>query len=473
MRNLIIYLFLIYTTFLQAQNRIPPEESRNACINKSKGDICSFIGPRDETETGVCEYTPDNKYFACKPNRGNQQDRRNQQDNRDRRDDRKEQKSKYSIEQATSDNAQLNTISFAAMSFMSSDLCEMSFLPPGKHASYFGFQHLRDVVGGKDGHGQNFVPKVANNLFYILNSKQKAILIDLAKKQQKKIEKFALMRFPLLMAFEKYANNNFPNGTTELNKSQIIKQSGDLYALDGELSFQRAIGFAKVINSLTQKQKSSLDKFKNMPYTSWSTRRNQLNKRKFNHEVHVALMTYASELFSWYIGDVKKDIYFTPERTASYFGAYWTKAAPMKAVKRDNYKISITLTSNSGEQFLQLLNNNHSLKIRNLVQQQKPFLKQMVTAREDIAKQIRKIFNGEKNNLVKIVSLSRDFGELDGQIAYLYATTFSDIKNNISSSQLKKAVKLRNISQYKCRGAFIYAEPSSIPKVDNLDLFFK
>ena len=470
MKKINILLLLVLITFSNARDRKPPKESLDACINKSEGSICAFVSPKGD-EKGTCVYTPDNRYFGCRPNRGNNQDKQNQSNRKT--NDKRDQKPKYSIEQATSDNAQLNTISFAAMSFMSSDLCEISFLPPGKHASFFGFQYLRDVVGGRAGHEQNFVPRVANNMLYILNSKQKAILLEMAKKQQDKIQEFALMRFPILMAIEKFANNDLPNGKKQLKKRAIVKQSGDLYALDGELSYERAIGFAKVINSLTQKQKRYLDKFKNKDFSSWPKRKDQLNKREYDHEVHVSLMTYSSELFSWYLGDVKKDTYFTPERTASYFGSYWTKAAPMKAVKRDNYRISTSLTSDSGTNFLQSLDNDMQSKITDLVQEQKRHLNQMVTLRKNIANQTREIYNGKKDNLEMIVNLSREFGELDGKITYMYANTFRDIKNNLSSSKLKNAIKLRNISQYQCNGVFIYAEPSNLPNVGNIDKFFK
>mgnify|MGYP000205619530 CR=1 FL=1 len=467
MKKIYILLWIVLVTSSFAFNKIPPKQSQEACKNRPEGTKCSFMGPRGN-ELGTCAYTPNNKYYSCRPNRDNKQDNQYNKPNGKKRNNGE----KYSIEQAISDNAQLHTISFAAMSFMSSNLCEMSFLPPGKHASYFGFQYLRDVIGANAGHEQNFVPHVANNLLYILTNKQKAILINLAQKQQAKIEKFALMRFPLLISFEKFSKNEFPYNKNKLDKNQIIKQSAHLYALDGELSFERAMGFAQVINSLSPKQTRYLDQFKTMSYNSWPKRKDQLDKREFNHEVHIALMTYASELFSWYIGDVTKDTYFTPERTASYFGSYWTKAAPMKAVKRDNYRISIKLTANSGAEFLRLLNQKQQSKITQLVQKQKPYLKQMVTLRESIAKNIREIYKGKTKNSDQIVSLSRRFGELDGQIAYLYANTFSSIKNNLSSSELKKAIKIRNISQYQCHGVFIYAEPSAVPNIGDISIFF-
>jgi len=484
MKKTLIILGITLISFSQANTRVPPPESQKACASKPEDAACSFESPKGK-EIGTCAYTPDNQYYSCRPNRGkspqaraqSREDRRTDANPKPQRQDAKQKSKKpsekYSIEQATSDNAQLHTISFAALSFMSSNLCDISFLPPGKHASYFGFQYLRDVVGGAEGHEQNFVPTVANNLLYILSTEQKQILIELAKKQQEKIKQFALMRFPLLISFDKFAKNQLTQNGTKLNKTQIIQQSGKLYALDGELSYERAIGFAKIVNSLSPRQKTYLNKFKTMSFNSWPKREDQLIKREFNHEVHVALMTYASELLSWYVGDIKKDTYFTPERTASYFGAYWTKAAPMKAVKRDNYRISTALTGDSGATFLSLLNNNQKSEITNLIELQKPFLMDMVKVRESIAAEIRKIYAGETNNLDKIVELSRKFGQLDGEIAYLYANAFSSIKNNLSSSQLTKAVKLRNISQYQCTGAFIYAEPSSVPDVGDISSFFE
>ncbi len=462
MRKITIVLVATLFSISLAHGRVPPRESQDACEGKSEGSTCSFTSPKGY-EAGTCAYTPDNKYFSCRPERG-------EKGNSTASDKKPEEK--YSVAQATSDGAQLNTISFAAMSFMSSGICETSFLPPGKHASYFGFQYLRDVVGGPAGHGQNFVTHIANNLFYILSSQQKEILINLAKQQQEKIKQFALTRFPLLLAFQQYANMQLPQGKTRLNKAEVIRQSAKLYALDGELSYERAVGFSKLVSSLTQKQKEYLDQFKDKPYDSWPQKTDQIDKRQFEHSIHVALMTYASELFSWYIGDLKKDTYFTPERTASYFGAYWTKAAPMKAVRTDNYQISIKLTSEGGATFLQKLNRQQKSQITNLLQDQKPFLMGMVELREKIASEIRKTFSGGKADEAKIVSLSKKFGEMDGEIAYLYANAFSNLKGGLSQSQLSKSIQIRNISQYQCSGAFIYAEPSQVPDVGDITSFF-
>ena len=63
----------------------------------------------------------------------------------------------YSLEQATSDRAQLNTIAFDGLAFMTGDLGCNTFLPPGKVADFCGFQYMRDMDSNKLGHNTSFV----------------------------------------------------------------------------------------------------------------------------------------------------------------------------------------------------------------------------------------------------------------------------------------------------------------------------
>jgi hypothetical protein len=50
---------------------------------------------------------------------------------------------KYSLEQAISDRAQLNTIAFDGLAFLTGDFGYDTFLPPGKVSDYFGFQYIQ------------------------------------------------------------------------------------------------------------------------------------------------------------------------------------------------------------------------------------------------------------------------------------------------------------------------------------------
>ena len=47
---------------------------------------------------------------------------------------------KYTIEQAVSDRAQLHTICFSGLAFITGDYGASTFIPPGKVCDYFGFQ---------------------------------------------------------------------------------------------------------------------------------------------------------------------------------------------------------------------------------------------------------------------------------------------------------------------------------------------
>jgi len=106
----------------------------------------------------------------------------------------------YSIDQAISDRAQLNTIAFDGLAFLTGDLSCNTFLPPGKVADFCGFQYMRDVDTNELGHNTSFVPRAANNVLYILTDEQKAQLVALAREQEKLVTDFAYKRFPLIKA---------------------------------------------------------------------------------------------------------------------------------------------------------------------------------------------------------------------------------------------------------------------------------
>lgn len=56
---------------------------------------------------------------------------------------RPEQGGGYSIEQAISDRAQLHTLAFDGLAFLTGDFGSSTFLPPGKVADFSGFQYMR------------------------------------------------------------------------------------------------------------------------------------------------------------------------------------------------------------------------------------------------------------------------------------------------------------------------------------------
>ena len=191
----------------------------------------------------------------------------------------------YSITQAVSDKAQLNTIAFNGLAFLTGDFESDTFLPPGKVSDYFGFQYMRDIDAGKEGHNTSFLTRIANNVLAILNDDQKAQLMALAEAQEDNIRRFAEMRFPLIKAFRRNLEGDFPSGCNNLNKNVVMSYSADLYALDGLLAFQRARVMADILRGLDSRQKADLSRLAFGDSRTWPDLPEQLDRRSMSHTV--------------------------------------------------------------------------------------------------------------------------------------------------------------------------------------------
>ena len=189
-----------------------------------------------------------------------------------------------------------------------------------------------------------------------------------------------------------------------------------------------------------------------------------------SHDVHVAVMTYASELFSWYAGSVEADIYFCPERHGTYFGSFYMKDAP--AMGKRNYSISTSLTGDSGELFLATLTPAQRERITGIVDLQRKDLQEIVGTRRAIATDLRRFMSSEAPDKDRVLALSRRYGELDGGLSWLYASRFAEVNKTLSSEQRQQLQKLRNLEGYPCQGAYVYSQPVSLPEIRNTDFLF-
>jgi len=181
---------------------------------------------------------------------------------------------------------------------------------------------MRDIDAGSSGHNSSFLTKIADNMLFILNDAQKAKLIALAHEQEGDIRKFAQKRLPLIWAFRQNMSQKIPQGSKGLDRQAVIAYTTALYELDGSIAYKRAKVMAEVVNSFDAKQKAALAKLKFGDSSTWRNLPEQLDKRSLSHEAHVAVMTYASEMFAWQAGNIEADTYFCPERHGTYFGAF-------------------------------------------------------------------------------------------------------------------------------------------------------
>jgi len=376
----------------------------------------------------------------------------------------------YSIEQAISDRAQLNTIAFDGLAFLTGDLGCNTFLPPGKVADFSGFQYMRDLDTNQLGHNTSFVPRAANNVLYVLTDEQKAQLVSLAKEQEKLLTDFAYKRFPLIKAFCRQLEGDFPSGSAGLAREAVMKYTADLFEIDGRPSYRRAQVLGGIVRSLTDSQKTYLGKMVFNNSATWPEVKDQLDKRSLSHTAHVAVMTYASEMFSWYAGSVQADVYFCPERHATYFGSFYMKDVP--AMGNPNYSISTSLTGDSGEAFLAALTEPQRKLVTGLVDQQADLV-EIVKTRRAIATELRRFMKEDSVDKDKVLALSRRYGELDGEISYFYAKAFADVARTLSADQKKTLLKLRNLdARYVCKGAYLYSRAIDMPEIPNTDFLF-
>jgi hypothetical protein len=376
----------------------------------------------------------------------------------------------YSLEQAMSDNAQLSTIAFSGLAFITGNAGADTFFPPGKVADFFGFQYMRDVDTAGYGHNTLFLSRIANNVLYILNDTQEAKLIALAKEQAPLYVNFAYNRLLLTNAFRRNLEGNIPAGATSLSVQAVSQYTSGLYNTDADLSYNRALVVGEIINSFTADQKAYLAKMEFDDYSSWpDVAEDQSLKRSLTNNEFVAVMTYASELFSWYKGGLDADVYFCPERHGTYFGGFYMKDYP--AMGNPDYFISTNITGDKGKEFLNILNTEQRALITGIIDEQRSALAEIAEIRTAVCTELRKAMTGGTIDKERLYSLIERYGELDGQMSALYAARFSEVDETLTETQRTALIKLRDLDVVP-QGAYCFSTPVAMPEIPNTDCMF-
>lgn len=371
----------------------------------------------------------------------------------------------YTIQQAISDRAQLHTIAFDGLAFITGSFGADCFFPPGKVADFFGFQYMRDNDSNRLGHNTDFLTNISLNVMNILSEDQLNQLVVLAKEQETLYEEFAMKRVLLIRAFRRALED--PQAT--LNKEAVIRYCSELYAIDGNLSYRRAEVTGKIIHDLTDAQKAAFNQLRFGNSATWPPVKEKLDKRNMSHRAHVGVMTYCSELFSWYKGSIKADIYFCPERHGTYFGGFYLKDYP--AMGNKGYSISTSLTGDAGKSFLDILNADQRKLVEDLPLLQKNNMDQIVRLRGETAVLLRKFMAGEHPDKETILDKIREYGKEDGALSYHYATVFASINQTLTQDQRTRLKALRGLDVFPS-GIYLFSDPISMPENLNTDLFF-
>jgi hypothetical protein len=380
---------------------------------------------------------------------------------------------RMTITQTLSDGAQRNTIAFDGLAFLTGNLGADSFFPPGKVADFWGFQFLRDNDPTEMGHNTDFLTSASMNMLQTLTPAQRQELIELAESQVEPIHQYAIDRFVLMDAFRRLLADDIPAGSTGLDEAAVKAYSAKLYRLDGEISYQRAQVMGSMISNFTTEQRAYLDAMVGQGMLNWPNVLEPDELRGLQRAVKEAVMTYAGDMFSWYAGSIEADVYFCPERQGTYFDSFYMKDAP--AVGNPGYSIPVTMTAEMGEAFLGILTPDQSSIITGLVEAQKPALYAIVDRREAVASQLRRFLTGETPDQAQLLVLMEDYGELDGEIILRYATAFAQVNQGLSAAQHAEINALRTEILGDLAlpsGAYLYAEPISMPTIPSSDFLF-
>ena len=376
----------------------------------------------------------------------------------------------YTLEQAMSDNAQLSTIAFSGLAFITGSAGADTFMPPGKVADFFGFQYMRDVDTAGYGHNTTFLSRVANNVLSILDDVQTAKLVSLAKLQAPMYIQFAYNRYPLMNAFRRSLEGDIPSGSSGLDLDAVSAYTASLYKTDADLSYNRAVVVGEIIRSFSDSQKAYLAKMEFDNYLSWpDVAEDDTLKRSLTNSEFVAVMTYASELFSWYKGGLDADVYFCPERHGTYFGGFYMKDYP--AMNNPDYFISTAITGDKGQMFLDILDTKQRALITGIIAEQHTALSEVAEIRTTVSTELRKAMSGGIVDKAKVYSLIARYGELDGWMSGLYASRFSQVNDTLTDTQRAALVKLRDLSVVP-QGGYLFSTPVSMPSIPANDWMF-
>lgn len=380
---------------------------------------------------------------------------------------------KFTMKQTISQGAQVSTIAFSGVAFYSGSFFASTFYPPGKIADYFGFQFMRDNDFTGSGHNTDFLTKAAWHTMNILNESQLQKLIDLANEQKDLFNEYALGRFVLIKAFHRYLDGDLPVGTTMLNIEKVKEKSVELYKIDGEISYRRAVVFSEVLKSLTAEQKKAFSAFSTTGMQSWSMpERPQVS---IPQGLNTWVMSNASEMFSWYLRGIDADVYFCPERQGTYFGGFYMKDAP--AVGNPGYEIGTEITADKGAYLLNnILTKSQSDVIKAIYPAVISALDSIVSVRTKIAKELRKErLNAGSASKENVLSLSALYGNYDGVYIYEMVERFVQVGRLLTAQQKEALATLRDLKDYPDEPGkvFIFSAKTNEPIIPNTDNMFK
>ncbi|MCP4185613.1 MAG: PKD domain-containing protein, partial [Hyphomicrobiales bacterium] len=347
------------------------------------------------------------------------------------------------------------------------------------------------------GHNTEFAGRISDSVLSILTNAQVQALVNMANTQAALVDAYGYKRFVMIKAFRRLLDNDLPSGSTGLDESQLIEFTADLYEIDAEISYERGSVLGGIVAELTDAQKTELTELQNAFNTlfeaageggtidsnDWPAASQVDLSGLTVSDGRVLVSTYATQLYSWYLGSVTGDTYFCPERHGTYFGSFYMKDIPPLTAK-EAVTIDSNLTADMGTAFLNALDSTQKTLVTGLVTIQETDLNNLVTKRREISEKLRLFMNGTSVDKDDVTALVRQYGEYEGAMMYHYATNFAAVGNSLTNDQADTVMEIRldyyetfpdyqaNSNAYDCSGAWLYASKVEMPEIENTDFLF-
>jgi len=270
-----------------------------------------------------------------------------------------------------------------------------------------------------------------------------------------------------------------------------------LYEIDAQISYTRASVIGGIVASLSDAQKKDftdlLDEFITLfenvgeggtiASDDWPAAIPPDLSGITATDGRVLVSTYATQLFSWYLGSIEGDTCFCPERHGTYFGSFYMKDIPPITVQ-EAVTINEGTTAQMGQAFLDELNTTQQNLATSLLDIQETNLTDIVTTRQTISERLRNFMIASPVDQNEVDGLIRQYGEYEGEMMYYYATHFATIGETLTTTQADALMDLRidyyssfldyqeNSNAYDCSGAWLYASTIDMPDITNTDFLF-
>jgi hypothetical protein len=130
----------------------------------------------------------------------------------------------------------------------------------------------------------------------------------------------------------------------------------------------------------------------------------------------------------------------------------------MPAMGKRDFDISTSVTGESGRILVEeLLEPGQAAHITAIPDLQRKLLMETIDVRRAFSTELRKLLDGKKPDRKRLLALGRRYGELGGEMWWIYTTAFARVNRTLTDKQRTELVKLRNLPGYKSAPYYIYS----------------